>query len=379
VAKATYAALAHFEQLPSSNNLLSADVQKAIVAKVEEAMAPFQGEIVGVTEAVNVAAVVAKTTELVVKGTIDIPRIVVVPKGEVTSGFHPFTLDTGAIHFQPVERDILIRHLRTSEQETLSSLGGGQTELRIEDYVVRALIDFDDISYDHHADMIYELAGQMIAHLRSYLKEEADVLNVLQFYHRQLAEFIHAQMQAHHWEKAAGYDVVVSKGFTALKPPAATAVDEAAHNFRHPVVDKSKIGQMLFGGFKNCLYQLQKFDSDTERVLSVVLDAEALRWFRPSRGQFQIHYRWGSDHREYQPDFVAETKDTIYMLEPKARKDLEDGEVLAKKDAAIQWCQHASDHNAKHGAKPWKYLLIPHDAIAENVDIKGLAAQYGGK
>jgi len=65
------------------------------------------------------------------------------------------------------------------------------------------------------------------------------------------------------------------------------------------------------------------------------------------------------------------------MLEPKARKDLDDAEVLAKKEAAIQWCKYASDHNAKHGGKPWCYVLIPHDAIAENVTLKGLSAQYG--
>jgi type III restriction enzyme len=64
------------------------------------------------------------------------------------------------------------------------------------------------------------------------------------------------------------------------------------------------------------------------------------------------------------------------MLEPKARKDLEDGEVQAKKDAAVRWCHHATDHNAKHGGKPWKYLLIPHDAVAENMGIIGLAAQF---
>lgn len=376
VAKVTYNVLAQFEHLPSSSTLLTAEVQKAIVAKVEEAIAPLQGEITGIVDAVNVASIVAKTTELVVEGSIDIPRILVVPKGEVTSGFNSFKLDASGIHFQPVERDILIRHLRTSEQETLSSSGGGQTELRIEDYIVRALIDFDDISYDHHADLIYDLAGQLITHLRGYLKDEGDVLNVLQFYHRQLANFIHAQMQSHHWEKVAGYEVVVSKGFTELKPPASTSADEAVHNFRHPVTDKSRIGQILFGGFKRCLYQVQKFDSDTERVLSIVLDTDSIRWFKPSRGQFQIHYRLGSDPREYQPDFVAETKDTIYMLEPKARGDMESAEVLAKKDAAVKWCQHASDHNSQHGGKPWRYLLIPHDAIAENVTISGLAAQF---
>jgi type III restriction enzyme len=36
------------------------------------------------------------------------------------------------------------------------------------------------------------------------------------------AAFVHAQMQEHQWEKATGYDVVVSKGFTDLKPSAYT-------------------------------------------------------------------------------------------------------------------------------------------------------------
>ena len=299
------------------------------------------------------------------------------PKGEVTSGFKSFILDASSIHYQPVERDILIQSLRTHEQEMLTAPGSAQMELRLEDYLVRALMDFDDICYDQHSELLYDLSTQLVNHLRGYLKDNLEVLNVVQYYQRQLADFIHAQMQEYHWEKAAGYDVVVSKGFTALKPLAFTApADEAVHNYSYPVADKSKIAQMVFGGFKRCLYPVQKFESDTERVQSVILDRDAVKWFRPSRGQFQLFYKWGTDQREYQPDFVAETQDAIYMLEPKMRKEMEDSEVLAKKDAAVRWCKNASDHNAKHGGKTWKYLLIPHDAIAENMTLKGLAAQF---
>jgi len=184
-------------------------------------------------------------------------------------------------------------------------------------------------------------------------------------------------MQAHQWEKATGYDIIVSKGFTVLKPLAFTAPsDTPVHKYREPVADKGKIAQLVFGGFTRCLYPVQKFDSDTKRVLSVILDRDSLKWFKPGRGQFQIYYKWGADQHEYQPDFVAETADAIYMLEPKARKDLDDGEVLAKKDAAVRWCGHASDHNTKQGGKPWRYLLIPHDVIAENMTLQGLTAHY---
>src|SRR5947207_11563953 len=169
-------------------------------------------------------------------------------------------------------------------------------------------------------------------------------------------------MQAQHWEKADGYDVIVSKGFTTLKPLAFTApADEPIHNFLHRHADVTKIAQLVFGGFSRCLYPVQKFQSDTERVLSIILDRDATKWFKPGRGQFQIFYKWGTDQREYQPDFVAETANYIYMLEPKARNDMQDPEVLAKTNAAIRWCQHATAHAAKNGGKLWKYLLIPHD------------------
>ena len=108
----------------------------------------------------------------------------------------------------------------------------------------------------------------------------------------------------------------------------------------------------------------------------MVLERDAEKWFKPAKGQFQIFYRKGADHLEYQPDFVAETADIIYMLEPKMRKEMEDPDVLAKKEAATQWCVYASDHAATYDGKPWRYLLIPHDEIASNITLSGLADRF---
>ena len=77
----------------------------------------------------------------------------------------------------------------------------------------------------------------------------------------------------------------------------------------------------------------------------------------------------GSEESEYQPDFVAETGDCIYMLEPKAKNEMEDVVVLAKRDVTVTWCKHASDYAATCGGKSWKYALIPHDAITENITL----------
>jgi type III restriction enzyme len=121
---------------------------------------------------------------------------------------------------------------------------------------------------------------------------------------------------------------------------------------------------------------VQKFQSDAERKMSVILEREASKWFKPAKGQFQIYYKSGADHFEYQPDFVAETSATIYMLEPKRRDEMADAEVVAKKDVAVKWCKQASAHTKTYKGKPWKYLLIPHDVIAENMTLEWLASQF---
>jgi type III restriction enzyme len=253
---------------------------------------------------------------------------------------------------------------------------GGIEEERLENYVVSGLVDFDDISYDDHADLLYDLATQTVQHFNSYLSEE-ETRKVLRCHQRDIAKFIHVQIQEYYWEEAVGYEVTISKGFTELKPCAYTALaSEPPLNYRESPADKSNMAKYLFGGFERCLYPLQKFHSDAERKLAVILERDVLKWFRPTKGQFRIFYKIGADHQEYQPDFVAETDDCIYMLEPKAANQMAGAEVLAKRDAAVKWCKNATDYASSYGGKPWRYLLIPHDAIASNMTLIGLARHY---
>ena len=367
------------QALPTVEHLKRPEVQAAIVKAVEEQRQPAQLELEGVGEKPDIAAVVAKTVALVMQQTIDIPRILVVPKGEVKSGFKPFTLKLDALKYPAVSEDLWVKYLRTGGTEVVALGRGGTDEARLEDYVVSGLVDFNDVSYDVHADLLYDLATQTVRHLRSYLSED-ETRKVLRCYQRDIARFIHAQMQEHYWEDVAGYDVKISKGFTELKPSAYTySVQEPPADYRVSPTDKSNMAKYLFGGFSRCLYPVQKFDSDAERKLAAILEREASKWFKPAKGQFQIFYRQGADHLEYQPDFVAETADTIYMLEPKASNQLDDPTVLAKRDSAIKWCRNASAHAASYRGKPWRYVLIPHDAIADNMTLGGLAARYGAK
>ena len=369
---------AHPDRAPTSSALLRPDIQKAVLEEVERRWQPSQLELDGVVQTPNLADVVARTAELVVGGTIDIPRILVTPRGEVQGGYSPFTLDLSGVRPPPEGGTLWVQELRTGVGEALA-LGlvrNRRREARLEDYIVRRLIDFPDVDYGQHADLLYELAAQVVSHLRSYLSAE-DAEGVLEAQDELLARVVHTQMQAHYEEGGdEGYDVVVKRGWTALRESAFTAAaDQAPLDFRVAPPDKSNMARYLFGGFKRCLYPTQKFQSDAERKLAIVLDRDSLKWFKPAKGQFQIFYRQGADHPEYLPDFVAETTKRIFMLEPKATNQLNDHVVEAKSTVARTWCENASRHAAQHGGKPWSYALLAHDVIAENVSLDRLAAE----
>ena len=132
---------------------------------------------------------------------------------------------------------------------------------------------------------------------------------------------------------------------------------------------------MLFGGFQKCLYSVQKFDSDPERRFAVILenDEDVLKWFKPAKGDFRIHY---SQEESYEPDFVVETTTGKFLCEAKRASEVSDDVVQSKADAAAVWCEHATAHAKAYGGKPWKYLLIPHDQISEQKTLGGLEAVY---
>lgn len=377
VAQATLEAIRRFERLPTSAGLRAEEIQEQIIQQVSRACAPVQAQLAEIAEKVDVADIVARTIDAFIENSIDIPRIIVVPKGEVSCGFHPFTLDVSGIRPQPVAKDILIHHLQSNDRMSLISGTGVMEEERPEDYVIRALMDFDDISYDDHSDLLYDLAGQMVVHLRSYLKDDEELTNVLQYHQKSLADFIYVQMQEHYWEKAIGYEANVSKGFETLRSNSFAALaGQDIRPFRAPVDDRLYIRGMLFGGFQHCLYPTQKFDNDTERRFAIMLEdhREELKWFKPARGQFRIDYK---DGHLYEPDFVVETGTEKLIVEIKRASELDDTDVQAKADAAITWCQYATQHELEHGGKPWKYVLIPHDAVSAAATLERLVRDFG--
>ena len=49
-------------------------------------------------------------------------------------------------------------------------------------------------------------------------------------------------------------------------------------------------------------------------------------------------------------------------------------DVAKKTQSALKYCGDASTYTTSNGGKPWKYLLIPHDAVMHNMRFDGLAS-----
>ena len=90
--------------------------------------------------------------------------------------------------------------------------------------------------------------------------------------------------------------------------------------------------------------------------------------------QYEYNHRlMHHNSSQYQPDFIVETRDVIFMVEIKKETDINDIEVKEKADAAVKYCKHASDYTAENGGKPWRYLLIPHNAVMFNMSFETLS------
>lgn len=378
-AEVTLEVIKRYERkLGSAEALREKTVQQQIADEVRDLVRPVQGTLEGVVEQPRIDQIVETVAVTVADRTISIPQIVVLPKKQVTFTFDDFDLATlESVNTRPIEDGIIIEDLRTQARTYLARTLDDPREARPEDYLVRYLIERNEIDYDEHAALLYKLAGQMVARIRSYLADDAEVENVLLRHGRQLADFIFAQMMNHYRETPLGeddYEVTVTRGFMLLQAqPMNVPQGQRVRDFKQAIAPLSETRKHVFGGFKKCCYPLQKFDTDPERRLAVTVDGDGNveKWLKPGRNQFRIDYRSGES---YEPDFVVETKTRMLICEVKAKNELDDADVKAKAAAATKWCKTATQHAG--GAKPWTYLLIPDEQITGSATLDGLAAKF---
>lgn len=324
-------------------------------------------------------AVYESVAQNFIRHIIEIPRLVIQQTDDGSSGFNDFDLDVSRLNYQPVSEEIYRKFLREQEDgvDTIKGSSGRIVPDRLDNIIVNELIHLPEIDYDVQADLLFKLSGQAVNHFEGYIKTEDEVINVIQYNKRAIARFIYAQMMEHFYCESPKYDDAKFYGFGAIK----------SHNFSKYTVDAvypytdtieptSAIPSKVFVGFQKACHDKYKFDSKTEKDFAIILeqDSDVNKWLRPASGQFEIW--WAHNSRRYNPDFVVETKDTIYMVETKMQKDIDSDEVKEKAKGAIHYCSNVSKFTLENGKKPWTYVLIPHEAVKVNMSFNVLVKQY---
>lgn len=358
--------------------LSTPEVQKQITQRAQSILRPDQGSL-PLDRPVDVARIVSVLTSNLVKYAIEIPEIVVLPsRRDVTFWFKDFDLQgLDRFNIQPMDGAVVVVDVRTGKREVIEVNTIGAREPRPENYLVRRLVDRDEIDYDANSELLFKLAGQMVAHFKTYLKDN-EVEAVLRAHDMMLSDYIFEQMIDHCEETPTTYVPRVERGFTRLtEQHFGQERDLPLRDFREGLASRSDIRKFLFNGFTKCALDAQRFQSDDERRFAVLIDQhtpDVKVWLKPGPGVFQITYARGA---KYEPDFLVETATEMLICEIKAEDQRMEQTVLAKAAAARVWIGAANTVAKDTGRKPWRYVLIPTNTVTEAATLDGLVRTHG--
>ena len=141
-------------KLGSAEELRNADVQKRIADEVRDLMRPIQGTLEGIVEELRMDQIVQTVAVTVADRTISIPQIVVLPKKQVTFTFEDFDLaNLSAINMRPIA-DGSSSRICAPRPAFIWRDARDPREARPEDYLVRYLIERNEIDYDAHGMLL---------------------------------------------------------------------------------------------------------------------------------------------------------------------------------------------------------------------------------
>ena len=338
------------------------EVVKEATAKIEASTGEKPGK-----------GMVAKACQTLAAMTIAIPKVLRMPKDVVVQGFDDFDLDPEELKsLNPVDDKIKETSLVTGKE--LKMLDGGTGDAA-ENHLVTLIVKLrqkDKIDYDGNSELVAKFAQQAVEFLSKWHSHSAEgvAANVMRNNMDAIADIIAKQMDRHVRYEGGGYEFKVTPGCCSLGLSSALIGEtDKFRDFSVPLKpgERSKIKSMVFTGFKKCLYEKQKFESNPERMFAVIIDRckDVIAWFRPQYSNFSIRRNNGEN---YFPDFVVETKTGKYICEVKADNEVNDADVKDKAAAAIEWCKAVTSGETKLGHKPWKYLFVKESQIDEALE-----------
>ncbi|MBQ8749078.1 MAG: DEAD/DEAH box helicase family protein [Clostridia bacterium] len=302
-----------------------------------------------------------------------LPKLKTESIGNETYIIQDFDLDLSKFSYVPIENEILIKNMLNSLDDAIIVRNGviDFNTIKPEKYLVDEIRQIGEIDYEKCPSLIQKIVLQFLNHYRAKYSEDK-VRNICIMYKMDIVNKFKEQLLQH---LAVKYEGLVETAYGIE-----TLIRNYAIDYSHGVKNINEepdttISSIVYEGAKRSVTQQFKFDSNPERLFALACEnsPEVVRWLRPAPKQFNITYNRG---KRYEPDFVVETKDMYYLVEVKDKRRLEDIDVVAKKDRALQYCRIASEYNKANGHKEFRYLFIPHDEVSSNSSFNNLMLRF---
>lgn len=217
------------------------------------------------------------------------------------------------------------------------------------------LDSISELSYDD-ADFVIDVVEQYLSQIPG---DEENKRRIVRRYASLIVSDIRKQIYEHMDRKTQDVHII-QKDLILFRKFVKNVKEDGRVRYDKPFTDKSNIKKYLFTGYKKSYYPANAFDSDTERLFSIILeeDPDVIRWIKPPLNQLGLFWKAG---QQYNPDFLVETTTGKYMVEVKALNEVTSDEVVSKAREGIKWCQFATTADPDH--KKWEYKLISDDNI----------------
>lgn len=314
-----------------------------------------------------------ETHRAAVNKFIPIPRIKVTDAGVEEYVFVDFDLDMADFTHVPIKNELLVQNLE--DMQDRQRIKGDAIDF--EGYnpkkvILEQLRQKPEIDYEKCSKLLFKLITQVCDHYEIQYGTNG-MQNIIMMYKRDIGNKIYKQMLQHfYYENGFLQEEVV--GTRTYNLQQSYSCSQRVNLFSDAYAEN--IQSVLFEGIKRGVFSTAKFDSRPELLLARILETESddvQNWLRPAPQEFNITYNRGHN---YEPDFVVETENTIYLVEVKGEDKLNAPDVIAKKKRGIQYCEVASRWGKANGYKQWRYLFIPSKQVMPNSSFTQLAKRF---
>lgn len=306
---------------------------------------------------------------------IPIPRIKITDDGVEDCKFLDFDLDVSVFRHVPTESSIILQNLENlSDRKIISGNSINFEEYIPEREILAELRKKPEVDYESYSELIQKLINTVIHHYEFQYKTQG-MKNIVMMNKLDIARKIYEQMMQHFY---VGSGLINEEVVDVCNRNIAPHYTSRKELDLHDTFEAKEIGSILFTGIKYGVHDRAKFDSKPERDFAAILEYEGnagnvIQWLRPAPMEFNITYNRG---KRYEPDFVVETKDVIYLVEIKGEDKLYDPDVIAKKERSKKYCETVTAWNTANGYKPWKHLFIPSMSVKVTSTLAALAAVF---